>query len=108
MSGEYKVRLQVGPQSYKTLPMDFEIAGDLAGAMEEVRLAFEAENIARNLIVDRISLDAHQRCIAHRRRMEERARELFSVILGAIPVYLAENPYSPPTGGKRPRKSEAA
>lgn len=108
MSGEYKVRIQVGPQSYKTLPMDFEIASDLAGAMEEVRLAFEAENIARNLIRDKVSLDTHQRCIAHRRRMEERASELFSVILGAIPVYLAENPYGPPTGGKRPRKSEAA
>lgn len=108
MSGEYKVRIQVGPQSYKTLPMDFEIANDLAGAVEEVRQAFEAENIARNLIRDRASLDAHQRCIEHRRKMEERASELFSIILGAIPVYLAENPYSPPTGGRRPRKSEAA
>lgn len=109
MSSEFRVRIQVTPTAYKTLPMDGELAHELAEAVHEVREAVTAENISRNLIRDKQGLDNHQRCINHRREMEERAVELFRTMLSGIPEYLAENPYLPSTGGHhRPRKEKAA
>lgn len=92
VSSEFRVRIQTSPQNYKSLPMDGELAAELADAMWLVRETVEAEARTRDAYPDKATLKDVQRSLDSRREAEERCVELFKVILGDIPSFLASLP----------------